>query len=301
MNWFFATILSTLLFAIVSILDKKLLTGLFPSFSTFNIVFGLLQFLISPVLFVIAIQTAGFDGGSGIPWAITSGLLWAVGLSLFFYALTIEEVSRAAPMQSITPVFTAVIAVGLFSDSLTMLQWLAIVIVVAGAVMINLRPENGRIRVARRKAFLVLLAAAFVLAWAFIVSDQATDRMNVWATQGFRALSMGLGVLAMSWRPRHTRSVVAVMRNPRTAILMVLAEAFLGPLAALAFVYALSVGPVSLVSTVSAVRPLSVLAISTFLSTRYWNVLNEPLDRQTLGLKLFSTVMIVGGVMLLGV
>lgn len=299
MNWFVATIVSTLLFAVVSILDKKMLAGLFPSFSIFNVTFGLLQFLIAPVFFVVAISTVGFDGGSGIPWAIASGLLWAVGLSLFFYALTIEEISRAAPMQSITPVFTAIIAVALFDESVTAIQWLAILIVVVGAVLINLRPENGRFRLARRKAFFVLLAAAFVLGWAFIVSDQATARMNVWATQGFRALFMGLGVLAITWRPRHTGEVIAAMRNPRTAALMVTTEGFMGPIAALAFVYALSIGPVSLVSTVSAVRPLSVLAISIFLSTRYWNVLNEPLDRQTLGLKLFSTVLIVGGVMLL--
>ena len=299
MNWFFATIASTLLFAVVSILDKRMLAGLFPSFSAFTITFGLLQFLIAPLFFIAVIPTVGFDGGSGILWALASGLLWAVGLSLFFYALNIEEVSRAAPMQSITPVFTAIIAVALFDDAVTLVQWLAIVIVVTGAVMINLRLENGRIQLARRKAFLVLLASAFVLAWAFIVSDQATDRMNVWATQGFRALSMGLGVLAITWRPRHTASVIAAMRNRRTASLMLLAEGIMGPIAALTFVYALSVGPVSLVSTVSAVRPLSVLAISIFLSTRYWNVLNEPLNQQTLGLKLLSTVLIVGGVILL--
>jgi len=300
MNWFFAVLASTLLFSVVSILDKRLLAGLFPSFTTFNITFGLLQFLIAPMFLVAVILTVGFDGGGGVSWALASGLLWAVGLSLFFYALNMEEVSRVSPMQSITPVFTAIIAVALFDESITLLQWLAIVIVVMGAVMINLRSENGRIQIAHRKAFLVLLASAFVLAWAFIVSDQATDRMNVWATQGFRALAMGTGVLAITWRPRHTASVIATIRNRRIAPLMLLTEGFLAPTASLIFVYALSIGPVALVSTVFAVRPLSVLAISTFLSTGYWNVLNEPLDRSTLGLKLFSTLLIVGGVMLLG-
>jgi drug/metabolite transporter (DMT)-like permease len=63
MNWFFAVLASTLLFSVVSILDKRLLAGLFPSFTTFNITFGLLQFLIAPMFLVAVILTVGFDGG----------------------------------------------------------------------------------------------------------------------------------------------------------------------------------------------------------------------------------------------
>ncbi|MHC4996321.1 MAG: EamA family transporter [Planctomycetota bacterium] len=299
MDWLFAALLSTLLFAMVSVADKRLVADLFPNYVSFNITFGLLQFIIAPTYFIAVSLTVGFDGGVGIPWAIAAGLLWAGGLSLFFYGLSIEEVTRAAPMQSITPVFTAILAVSFFGGTVSGFQWAAILVVVAGAVMINLRPENGRFRLARRKAFLVLLASSFVLALAFIASDEATDRMNVWAVQGFRAAAMGIGVLALTWRPRHTESVVRAIRTPRTIGWMVLTEGITAPIAALAFVYALSVGEVSLVTTAIAVRPLAVLTITIALSTRYWNLLNEPLDRQTLGLKIAATVMIVGGVVAL--
>jgi uncharacterized membrane protein len=82
--------------------------------------------------------------------------------------------------------------------------------------------------------------------------------------------------------------------------MMFMTEGVLGPIAALSFVYALSVGPVSLVSTVASVRPLSVLIISAVLSTPAWNFLNEPLDRETIALKAISTALIVGGVITLG-
>jgi len=299
MTWFAGALLSTVLFAVVSILDKHLVAKLFPSFSTFNIAFGLLQFPIAAVLLVLAALTDGFDGGNGVWWALGSGLLWAVGLTLFFYGLSIEEVSRAAPMQSITPVFTALIAVSFFDDVVSPLQWIAILVVVSGAVMINLRKVRGRYRIARGKAFVVLLGSAFVLAWAFIVSDEATDRMNVVAVQAFRALAMGVGVLVFTYRPWHNAALLKVLRTPKTAGLMFVTEGVLGPIAALTFVYSLSVGPVSLVSAVSAVRPLSVLAFSLALSTPWWNVLNEPLDRETIALKVAATALIVGGVVAL--
>jgi bacterial/archaeal transporter family protein len=299
MNWFAGALISTMIFAVVSILDKRLVGSLFPSYHTFAITFGLLQFPIAAVFFAYVIPGPGFESGEGIAWALGSGILWAIGLTLFFYGLSIEEVSRAAPMQSITPVITALIAVVLFDDIVSATQWVGILVVVGGAVMINLRKVDGRYRIARGKAFAVLLLAAFVLGWAFIVSDEATDRLNVGATQGLRALGMGVGVLLFTWRPRYTRPLIIALQNRRTAGLMFVTEGILGPSAAFVFVYALSVGSVSLVTTVAAIRPLAILALSLALSTRYWNVLNEPMDRETVTLKIIATLFIVGGVVTL--
>jgi drug/metabolite transporter (DMT)-like permease len=299
MNWFAGALISTLLFSVVSILDKRLVGSFFPSYHTFSIAFGFLQFPIAAVFFAFVIPTVGFESGEGVLWALASGLLWAVGLSLFFYGLSIEEVSRAAPTQSITPVITAVIAVVLFDDIVSATQWAGILVVVGGAVMINLRKVDGRYRIAHGRAFVVLLLAAFALGWAFIVSDEATDRLNVGATQGLRALGMGVGVLALSARPRHIRPLIAALQNRRTVGLMLVAEGIMAPAAALIFVYALSVGSVSLVTTVAAVRPLAILTLSLALSTRYWNVLHEPMDRDTIGLKVVATLLIVGGVVTL--
>jgi drug/metabolite transporter (DMT)-like permease len=300
MDWLVAVLLSTTLFAVVSILDKRLVEHSYPSFSTFNVTFGLLQFLVAGVFFVAVMPTVGFEGGGGIPWALGAGVLWGVGLSLFFYGLRLEEVSRAAPMQSLSPVFTAIFAGAFFGDSVSAPQWVLILVVVTGAAMVNLRPANGSFRIARGRAFLVLLTSAFTLGWAFIVSDEAVARMNVWAVQGLRALGMGVTVVALTWRPRLTGPLIAAIGNPRASGLMFLTEGIMGPLAALTFVYALSVGPVSLVTTVGAIRPLAILAITIGLSTPLWNVLNEQIDPRTIGLKAVSTVLIVGGVIGLG-
>jgi len=46
----------------------------------------------------------------------------------------------------------------------------------------------------------------------------------------------------------------------------------------------------------NSTRSLFVLAITLGLSTRFWNVLDEPMDRNTVTLKLASTALIVAGV-----
>jgi len=110
---------------------------------------------------------------------------------------------------------------------------------------------------------------------------------------------MGVGVLAFTWRPRHMKPLIAALQNRRTAGLMFVSEGIMGPSAALIFVYALSVGSVSLVATVAAIRPLAILALSLGLSTPWWNVLHEPMDKETIGLKVMATLLIVGGVVAL--
>ena len=78
-----------------------------------------------------------------------------------------------------------------------------------------------------------------------------------------------------------------------------LSEGFMVTIAALALIMALSVGPVSLVGAGFAAWPLAVLVLSAAFSTRFWKVLDEPLGRQTLGLKTAATLLVVGGVIVL--
>ena len=299
MTWVVAVLISTTLFALVSILDKRLLAHLFPSAQAFNVAFGVLQAPIAVVLFAIVVPTVGFDGGAGIPWAIASGLLWAGGITLFFHGLRLEEVSRATPIQMTAPIFTALLAVAFLGESLNVLQWVAIMVVVLGGAVVTVRPELGWFRIAHRRALVILLGASLVMGVAFVVSKEATNHMNVWAIQAFRAASMGAGVLALQARANALREARRMLGDRRAMGTLVLTEGIMAPTAAFMFVVALSLGPVSLVSAVSSSRPLIVLGFSALLSTGLWNMLNEPLDRRTLGLKLVSTVLIVAGVAVL--
>lgn len=299
MTWVLAVLISTTLFAVVSILDKRLIAHVFPSAQSFNVAFGLLQAPIAALLFAVVVPTVGFDGGAGIPWAIASGLLWAGGITLFFHGLRLEEVSRATPIQMTAPIFTALLAVTFLGESLNALQWGAIGMVVLGGATVTVRPELGWFRIGNRRALVILLGASFVMGVAFVVSKEATNQMNVWAIQAFRAAAMGAGVLALQGRGRAFREARLMLSDRGAMGLLVLTEGIMAPIAAFMFVVALSLGPVSLVSAVSSSRPLIVLAASAALSTPFWNVLGEPLDRRTLGVKLASTVLIVGGVVAL--
>lgn len=283
----------------VTVFDKRLATNLFPSAGSFNVAFGFLQIAIAIVYFSAVIPTVGFDGGAGIPWALVSGLLWALGLFLFFHGLRLEEASRAAPIQQFAPVFASIAAVLFLGEYLTAAQWGAILVVVLGAMLISTRPGAAIFRLAHGRAFFILLGGSFATGMAFIASEQATREMNVWAIQAVRAAAMAAGVLVLSARPTTLRQLLQVSRNKNAWSGLLIGEGFLAPIAALMFVVALDLGPVSSVSAVSASRPMFVLLLGVLLSTRYWNLLDERLDRQTVGLKLTAVALTTAGVAVL--
>jgi len=300
LDWIVVSLLSTALFALVTILDKRLVASEFPTASSFNLGFGFLQFYIAAVGFTVVSQTVGFDGGAGIPWSIVSGFLWALGLFTFFHGLRYEDASRATTIQMTAPVYTSAVAVVFLGEILSLSQWLMIILVVAGAALISVKPHAGGLRFASAKALTILFVAAFIISMAFIATDQATDRASAWAVQPWRAISMATTLMVLTLRPGAWADLKTVLARPKPSLMLFATEGVMAPIAALLFIWAVALGPVSLVSTVTSTRPLMVLILTTVLSTKMWNVLGEPLDRQTLGLKITSTLMIVAGVIGLG-
>jgi drug/metabolite transporter (DMT)-like permease len=296
MDWFYPAVAAAILASLSAVLEKPLVGHMFPTARAFIVSFGALKILTAGVLLAISLMATGFDGGSGIPWALGSGFVWVVGIILFFYALSTEEVSRVAPMMAIAPLFTASFAVLLLGEPMALAQWAGMLGVVVGAILLNLGLHDGGLRFTRKRPFVALLTAAALLGASFIVADQAVSRMNVLATQALRDLTLGAGVLAVAWRPRYTAQVMTALRDRRTLGLFLLAVGLLTPLSLLTFVYALAVGPVARVGAVFGSWPLGVLVLSLALSTPLWNVLGEQLDRNTIALKAIATILVVGGV-----
>ena len=296
MTWLLAVLLSTMFFAWVSVLDKKLVTDLFSDVRDFFLIFGLMQIVIGPAFMVIAWATGGFGGAEGFAWSTATGFAFLGGLLLFFYGLSIEEVSRAVPMQCLSSVFATLIAVTLLGESLTLVQVAAVFVVITGSLLVSLRRVDGALKFARGRAFIVLLASAMLLGTAFVAMKQATDVASIWAVEGVSVTVLGVLVLALMARRERLMRVPAMLRIPHLVSVMVLAEGLFAPAAVYTLVQAFSLGTVSMVSVVGSARPLLVLIISSGLSTRAWNVMHEPIDRETLGLKALSTALIVGGV-----
>ena len=278
----------------VTVLDKRLVSNNMPSLSAFYM--GTLLSLVGYAT-VVLVLTGLPDNASTdrLIAAGVSGLCWGGALGMMFWGYKYEEASRASALIHTFPVFVAILAVTVLGETLVAGQWVAIIVVVAGAFTISLRTSNGVKILRLTRAFPILVGASMFTALALLTGKYALEELPVWFVFALRNYGMVV-VFAFLWRPGAFQQLFGALRDWRTVLLLFLAEYSLAPLAVVLNVAATSLGPVSLVSTLTATRPVFVFIFGSILSVPALRLLDEPLDRPTLLVKLTAIIMVVGGI-----
>ena len=294
MDWVLASLTGSILIAGVSVLDKRILMAHVPGVSGFYGLVGVIQIGIAGVV-LLAVPWESGASGTAVAWSIVSGLCWGITLLLMFSALRGLEVSRAVPAYHTFPVFVAIMAVTFLDEHLSVLHWVSILLVVAGAglVMVGQKQEEGRQNNKVAMTFVFLASAATAV--GMVTSKVALEEMNFWNVLALRSIFLGAVLLVPGLMPQGLRQAKVVLADPKAVGLILFAEALIAPVAMYAMLLALSLGSAALVTTLLSTRPVFVLLISASLSTRVWNLMNEPLTRDVLVLKSTSTAMVVGG------
>ena len=292
--YIWVALLSAAILGMVTVLDKRLASYDLPSLPAFYM--GTLIALL--IYATAALALAGIPDNISVNHlsaAVFSGLCWGGALAMMFLGYKHEEASRASAVIHTFPVWVAILAVPLLGETLVLGQWIAILVVVAGAFTISLRAtgENRIFRLTR--AFPILIGASLFTALALLTSKYALEELPVWFVYSVRSYGMVV-LFVFLWRPGAFGQLFRALRNWRTLLILFLAEFSLAPLAVALNVAAISLGPVSLVATLIATRPIFVFIYGTIFSTPAIKFLDEPLDRRTLTVKLAAILMVVSGI-----
>ena len=298
MHWISLAISSTVLFSIVAVLDKKLLARYIQDVRTFYFCVGAFQLIVSLIVFLI------------YPWesnpstftffvGLSSGIVWALGLMTMFFGMSKLEVSRVIPISHTYPVFVAVMATSFLGETLSFIQYCSVLLTVLGA---GLLARSGVLSADTSKKkhdikiYLLVLLGSVLTAVANVTYKYALSEIEFWNLFAMRSFCLFF-VLAIGGL--HAKLIFEVKNfwwNREARYLFILVEFITAPMAMILMLAALAEGPVSMASTLFSTRPLFVLIIGGLLSTQYWNVLNEPLTKETMPTKLLFTTMIVLGV-----
>lgn len=105
------------------------------------------------VFLVIAVETgaqlllkAGAQAvaASALQWLIAGGIgLLAMNFYLWPRALTLLPLSLAAPLTNLSVVTVPLMALWLLNETVTPRQWTGIGLILFGAVLVSLRPQNS--------------------------------------------------------------------------------------------------------------------------------------------------------------
>lgn len=294
--WISIAISSAAALGLVNILDSHLISKRMPSLRAFLLPVGLLTLVIG-LIFLCLFPLPGNLSTWPLVVAVASGLLRAASVTIMLYTLKREEVSRVVPVVSIYPVFVVIMAVPLLGETLNYLQWLAIAIVVAGAVMVSIKRRPGNPANWLGSTFFLLLGSSLLMALSDVASKYALSYISFsfWNMYWVSAFCVSGIFLLISLR-RHVVKELANIKRPRPIVLLVLVGETLVVAGAILLFWAIERGPVSLVSTIAGTRPIFVVIYALILN-RFWPafLFLQP-GRAALVLKLAAISLIVGGI-----
>lgn len=294
MDWITASLIVAATMALVNVIDSHLISKRMPSLRAFLIPVGVLHIVYG--LLVLTFQPLP-DNVGAFPWMIVAvaTLTRAGAITLMLYAMRTEEVSRVIPVANTYPVFVALMAVPLLGESLVALQWLAIFMTVAGAVLISIKGGSGGKGAGLRRSFVLLLASSVLFGVANTATKYALGYISFWNMYALNALCFSAVFLLMSARVSVFRELREMQGRGAVLTLLGINETIALGAAVLSF-WAMERGPIALVSTIMAVRPFFVFLYAVALSRAFPALLDERLTRGIAVLKIASIALIIGGV-----
>ena len=255
--------------------------------SIFYLFYGLLLFYLVPLPEGIGILP--------VLVAVVSGIFRTIAVTIILYNLQREEVSRVIPVVYTYPIFVAIIAVLFMGETLGYLQWLAIIIVVAGAVMVSVRQSPTGSTTWLGRSFLILCGSSLFMAVADIASKYALAYVSPWNLYSIGVFCMCGIFLLISTRP-HVFKELGSMRQRSSALGLLVFNETLALIGVVLSFRAMGMGPISLVSTIVGSRPIFVVICALILSRISPMFLEWQPGKGALVLRLIATAMIVSGI-----
>ena len=295
MSWIAITLLSAVVLGMIGVLDKAFIHHYARSLRTLPFVIGLSHIPISVAFFAVSPLDRLTVDATG--WALAGGVFWGLNAVVFFRVMARREVSRTIPVVQTFPIFVAPAAVLFLGESLRLLDWAAILVTVSGAVMISVRQNAAGRGLAIDRSFYQLLGASLLLAIANLAAKQALGTLPVLLVHGIRSLGLSIVLLAFTARAEPIVELRRMVRDRSPALALFGVNEFLVVnIGMLLNLWATSLGPVSLVTALSASTSLFLLLYSTLLGLRFRGMLGEQVTPRAISVKAAATILIVAGI-----
>ncbi|MFH0914525.1 MAG: EamA family transporter [Chloroflexota bacterium] len=294
MDWANAALLSAAIVGAVNIVDSYFLSRRLPSLRSFLLPVGAF-YLLASLIFLLIYPLPEGVGSPALLAGLGSGLLRTVSVIILLSSLTSEEVSRVIPIVFTSPIFVALIALPLLGERLPPLEWLAVVMVVAGAVLVSLRPSPSGKATWHLKPLLLLSLSSLLFALADVASKYALGSMTPQNLFWLSSLCLAVIFLLFSFNGKTLKQLASLERKGSALAALVANEAF-AVVGIILSLWAIERGPVSLVSTIGGSRPFFVLIYAFILSRLSPGFLDWQPGRKWLALRVLATLLVISGI-----
>lgn len=292
MSWIFLSILAALIWSVVNIFDKYIISKLVEKPIVPVIVMGIIGLIASVAIFIFH----GFQPLSviNIVLAIVAGIFYVLMTFLYFHAIKIEELSKVIPLFYLTPLFILIIAAFFLGEIFTPLKYLGIILLVAGAIIIS----SNKVSLNFGKAFWLMVLASFVMAINQVITKYLLGFADFWTIFGY--IRIGAFAALVPTIIMNTESFKSIYKKQGLRPFgFITASESLNMLGVLSITLAATTGFITLVNALSSVQPFFVLLLTVIISIFYSQILKEEVGKSIVVRKVFAIVIMFVGVILI--
>tara|TARA_Y100000310_G_scaffold187420_1_gene187457 strand:- start:327 stop:1196 length:870 start_codon:yes stop_codon:yes gene_type:complete len=288
MSWLTLALTATLIWSVVAILDKFVMSHEMRDPILAGFAFGASVFGVYTLVSLYQ-GTISTQGPILLPMFV--GALGCIGVLLYYFAVNKAEISRIIPLVATMPVYVTLIAFFWLGESFSTMTYAGIGLLVLGGVLISV--EKGKHKFISGGLFLAVLATLF---WAVrnTLMKSLTLGTSVWNLLFW--VGVGSGIVALILLIAHHPHLKKKAKKGVEHLFVNNAVAAIGWMF---FAVALEKGPVSLVSSIPAAEPMFVFIAATAISKYHPSIVHEKLSRQALLQKSVSILLIIAGVLLI--
>ena len=296
--WVMLALIVPFMLAAVNVIDKLVVERHIPTTLLYPFYIGIIEVVVASVLLTTLLLTGLEDVDfSVIGGAMAMGSLRGLGLVTMVSALRLEQVSRVIALWFINPIMVVGMAVIFLSESISGLAIGAIAMASVGAGVVSWTGGESSRGFMQPRVITLALASALAWATANILTKQFIDGDSFWQLFFGSRAGFGAVMLFLVFSSDVRRGASTGWRSRPLLGLFLLAEVIV-TVSLILYYSAIDLGPVSLVSAIGAIQPLTVLIYSIALALLFPTVFSGWVTKGKgrLGPQLAGTVVLAVGV-----
>jgi drug/metabolite transporter (DMT)-like permease len=288
MLWAVLAVFAALIWAIVNIVDKFIVTKWFRNPLIPVLFFGLFGFFATLTIFFVL----GFSYLSpiNIILALLAGVFHTVTYLFYFMALKLEEVSRVVPLFYLSPIFVLILATLFLGEHLTLINYMGFFFLVIGAIIISTKSLSIKLE----KAFWYMILADICLALSAVLTKYLLNMTDYWTVFAYGGIGNLFILVPLAYFVAPDL-MSALKKHGAKAVVTTSLNEMLNLVAVLASIIATSIGFVTLVNALASVQPFFLLVFTVVLSLFFPKILKEEISKSTVLIKSAAIVIMFIG------
>ncbi|KKR29967.1 MAG: Conserved hypothetical membrane protein, DUF6 family [Candidatus Woesebacteria bacterium GW2011_GWA1_39_8] len=294
MEWLSYALLGPALFGINNLIDKFILDKHIRGLGAFTIVYGIVSFVMSVLLFVF-IGFHFLDIKSSF-FILSAGAIQIITFLTYFKSLTLDEASRVTPLFQFIPVFSLILAALLLGEVLKPFHLLGFVIIFIGGFLLSGKNIDKKV-FTPRPAFWFMLVASLGSASLGIIFKFVYGLNTFWQTIAWEHLGIGIASFFLFLIPSYKKQFISSIKNLNKFVYgAVLINELVFFLGRLSLRYAFTMASVALVTVLMGTQPLFVLGYTIVLTMVTPQIIKEDIEVRVVMRKFMLMLLILLGV-----